>query len=82
MIALLSYIGGLVLFALSHSLTTIFLSAALGFGTRMADSILRSLVSQKVDEDEIGKLFGVVAVQGDLSLILGEFLCQTPPRVS
>ena len=76
LIALLSYIGGMILFALSDSLTTIFLSAALAFGTRMSDSILRSLVSQKVEEDEIGKVFGVVAVQGDLSLILGQFPSQ------
>ena len=71
LIALLSYIGGLILFALSKSLTSVFLSAVLAFGTRMSDSILRSLVSQKVEEDEIGKVFGVVAVAGDLSLILG-----------
>jgi len=71
-IALVSFTGGMVFFALSYNITMIFLSSCLGFGARMADSLLRSLVSQKVNDDEIGKVFGVVAVEGDLSLIIGQ----------
>ena len=73
LISLASYIGGLVFFGLSYNITMIFLSACVGFGSRMADSLLRSLVSHQVNDDEIGKVFGVVAVQGDLSLIIGLF---------
>ena len=45
-IALVSYTGGMACFALSYNLPILFLSSSLGFGTRMADSLLRSLVSQ------------------------------------
>jgi len=74
LISLASYIGGLVFFGLSYNITMIFLSACVGFGSRMADSLLRSLVSHQVNDDEIGKVFGVVAVQGDLSLIIGSLI--------
>ena len=30
------------------------------------------ILFQKVNDDEIGKVFGVVAVQGDISLIIGQ----------
>ena len=49
----------------------VFISALLGSGTRLADSLLRSLISQNVGQDEIGKVFGVVAVMGDIALIVG-----------
>ena len=45
-IALVSFTGGMVFFALSYNVPMIFLSSCLGFGARMGDSLLRSLVSQ------------------------------------
>ena len=43
---LVSYALGLVTLALSSTAPVIFLSGLLGMGSRLADSILRSLVSQ------------------------------------
>ena len=63
----------MVSLGLSSNLTMVFISALLGSGTRLADSLLRSLISQNVNQDEIGKVFGVVAVQGDLALIIGKY---------
>ena len=61
----------MVSLGLSSNLTMVFISALLGSGTRLADSLLRSLISQNVGQDEIGKVFGVVAVMGDIALIVG-----------
>ena len=52
----------------------LFISALLGSGTRLADSLLRSLISQNVGLDELGKVFGVVAVQSDIALIIGNLM--------
>ena len=71
-LGLLSCMAGMVSLGLSSSVTMVFISALLGSGTRLADSLLRSLISQNVDQDEIGKVFGVVAVLGDLALIIGK----------
>ena len=49
--ALTSYIGGMILFGLSHTVTTVFLSSCLGFGTRMAQSLLSSIISQVAAKD-------------------------------
>ena len=62
----------MVSLGLSSNLTMVFISALLGSGTRLADSLLRSLISLNVDQDEVGKVFGVVAVLGDLALIIGK----------
>ena len=68
---LLSYIAGMLILALSSSVSLVFISGAVGMGAKIVDSVLRSLVSQNVNEEEIGKLYGFVAVMGDTSLILG-----------
>ena len=89
MMALTSYIGGMILFGLSHTVTAVFLSSCLGSGPgwpslSSAPSYLRYLhrilhylyqsYLQHVHDDEIGKVFGVSALQGDLSLIIGQNL--------
>ena len=51
MMALTSYIGGMILFGLSHTVTAVFLSSSLGFGTRMAQSLLSSIISQVPAQD-------------------------------
>jgi len=71
LLGLFSYSVGLVTIGTSTSVSLVFLSGVLGMGARLADSILRSLVSQNVDEGEIGKIFGFVAVMGDTALIIG-----------
>ena len=71
-LGLLSYIAGMVTLALSSSVSLVFISGAIGMGTKIVDSVLRSLVSQNIKEEEIGKVYGLVAVMGDTSLILGE----------
>jgi len=71
---LLSYIAGMLILALSSSVSLVFISGAVGMGAKIVDSVLRSLVSQNVNEEEIGKLYGFVAVMGDTSLILGALM--------
>ena len=83
-LGLLSFTGGMVSLGLSSSVAMVFISALIGSGTRLADSLLRSLISQNVNQDEIGKVFGVVAVQGDLALIIGKdfmFSVLLPPSL-
>jgi len=43
-------------------------------GAKTLDSVLRSLISQNVKEEEIGKIYGIVAVGGDSALILGALI--------
>jgi len=70
-IGLVSFIVGAITFALSNSVAMVFVAGLLAMGARIADATLRSLVSQNVEQHEIGKIFGFVAVVGDLSLITG-----------
>ena len=72
LLGLLSYIAGMLTLALSSSVSLVFISGAIGMGAKIVDSVLRSLVSQNIKEEEIGKVYGFVAVMGDASLILGE----------
>ena len=46
LLGLFSYSLGMVTMGLSDSATLVFISGVLGMGSRLADSILRSLVSQ------------------------------------
>ena len=83
-LGLISFTAGMVSLGLSSSVAMVFISALIGSGTRLADSLLRSLISQNVNQDEIGKVFGVVAVQGDLALIIGKdfmFSVLLPPSL-
>ena len=63
-LGLLSFMCGLTVLGLSSSVLAVFLSGAAGGAAKLADTVLRSLVSQAVQDHEIGKVFGVVAVQG------------------
>ena len=83
-LGLISFTAGMVSLGLSSSVAMVFISALIGSGTRLADSLLRSLISQNVHQGEIGKVFGVVAVQGDLALIIGKdfvFSVLVPPSL-
>jgi len=73
-LALVSSISGMVMLAFSTNLTLLFLSCAVGMGAKTLDSVLRSLISQNVKEEEIGKIYGIVAVGGDSALILGALI--------
>ena len=46
LLGLLSYSVGMLTIGLSSSISLVFISGVLGMGARVADSILRSLVSQ------------------------------------
>ena len=78
-LGLLSFMAGMISLGLSSTVTMVFISAILGSGTRLADSLLRSLISQSVDHDEIGKVFGIVAVLGDIALIIGNLFDSVRP---
>jgi len=71
---LISFIGGMVALGLSQSAVMVFVSGLIGFTSKMVDSILRALISQAVNPDEVGKIFGIVAVLGDLAIIIGALL--------
>ena len=66
---------------LSSSVLTVFLSGAAGGAAKLADTVLRSLVSQAVQDNEIGKVFGVVAVQGGKLLLLSVIVSTARPNV-
>jgi len=73
-LGLLSKMGGLILLGSSNTSTLVFFSVLLGLLNTWALSSCRSLLSQEVEEEEVGKLFGVVAVLGDLASIAGTLL--------
>merc|ERR1712037_859743 len=62
-----STIIGLVAFAFSASVPMVFISGLLGGVSKFSDTLLRSLISQLVPGDELGKVFGAVAVCGCLA---------------
>eukprot|EP00091_Calanus_sinicus_P007592 TRINITY_DN18708_c0_g1_i1.p1 TRINITY_DN18708_c0_g1~~TRINITY_DN18708_c0_g1_i1.p1 ORF type:complete len:340 (-),score=55.39 TRINITY_DN18708_c0_g1_i1:179-1198(-) len=61
---LISFIGGMVVLGLSQSATMVFISGLVGLGSKLVDAILRALISQVVTSEEVGKVFGIVAVLG------------------
>lgn len=71
-IGLTSFILGLVCLGFATSTPLLFISGL--FVDRVSDTALRALLSQLVPAAEVGKVFGVVAVLGDLSLIVGAIL--------
>jgi len=71
---LISLVLGMVVLGLSQTATMVFVSGFVGVGSKLVDSILRALISQVVSIEEVGKIFGVVAVIGDLAIILGALL--------
>jgi len=73
-LGILSKMGGLILLGSSSSTNLVFGSVILGILNTWALSTCRSMLSQVVEEEEIGKLFGVVAVLGDLASIAGTLL--------
>jgi len=64
----------MVVLGLSESVPMVFVSGLVGIGSKLVDSVLRALVSQVVDSEEVGKVFGIVAVNGDLAIIFGALL--------
>jgi len=66
-----SWIVGSVVLAFTSSVPMLFIAGVTLMGSRMTDAILRSLASQNVEDDEIGKIFGFIALMGDISLITG-----------
>jgi len=71
---LVSFMAAMVVLGLSGSVTMVFVSGLVGIGSKLVDSVLRALVSQVVDSEEVGKVFGIVAVNGDLAIIFGALL--------
>jgi len=71
---LISFMSSLVVLGLSQSTTMVFVSGLVGLGSKLVDSVLRALISQAVRSEEVGKVFGIVAVLGDLAIILGALL--------
>jgi len=71
---LVSFMSAMVVLGLSESIPMVFVSGLVGIGSKLVDSVLRALVSQVVDSEEVGKVFGIVAVNGDLAIIFGALL--------
>merc|ERR1719228_2127999 len=55
----------------------VFISGILGGVSKFSDTLLRSLISQLVPADELGKVFGAVAVCGDLANMAGTLLANS-----
>jgi len=77
LLGFISTIMYLVVFAFSSSVPMVFVSGVLGGVSRFSDVLLRSLVSQLVPDNELGKVFGAVAVCGDLANVAGTLLANS-----
>jgi len=69
-----SFMCGLLVLGFSTTDLMVYMSAVIGFGSKLADAVLRALISQVVTSEELGKVFGIIAVSGDLATITGALL--------